>query len=80
MKPTVGRIVHVEKIDGSVISNGAMVAPAIVTQCWDDTELVNATMFAPGMPAEFLWSIHEKGKESGQVGGYVWFWPPRAGA
>lgn len=81
MKPTVGRIVHVEKADGSVINNGAKVAPAIVTQPFEGV-VINATMFAPGLPPESLWSIYPKDHAPTTPGytGYLWFWPPREGA
>lgn len=81
MEPSIGRIVHVERVGEGQPSfaNHQKVAPAIVTAYFGPTEgnLINCrvTEDGPAVPAWFT-SIPEKGKQPDGYSGPVWFWPP----
>lgn len=63
MKPTIGRIVHFQTLDGQTL-------PAIVTRVFSDT-CVNLEVFGVNTESRFPTSVC-MGGESGE-----WSWPPR---
>lgn len=79
MTPTIGRVVHV--LGGVAVSNGANVAPAIITRVWEQangTYLINCTVFPDASPPRAATSVklvknHTEAKEHGHAA----FWPPR---
>ena len=85
-KPSIGRIVHV--IGGPAVSNGADVAPAIITRVWskqDDRNVwtINATVFPDNgvAPAAYASSVFlyesEEAARAGRVAdtAAAAFWP-----
>lgn len=87
MTPSIGRIVHVIGPDAE--SNGAAVAPAIITRVWSE-DLVNATIFPDGavpLPRTSI-RLHVDEEAARQFAGTTArqaasnqaFWPPRVGA
>lgn len=86
-KPSVGRIVHV--VGGPAVSNGADVAPGIVTRVWSESPdgdfwTINATVFpdcgiSPAQSASsvYLYETEEVARERSSANAAA-FWPPRA--
>ncbi len=84
-KPSIGRVIHA--VGGSAASNGADVAPALITRVWgehpDGGWTVNATVFPDyGQPvfasSTRLFDTEEQARESLQYPSSIAaFWPPR---
>lgn len=77
MTPSVGRIVHVTGPRAE--SNGATVAPAIITRVWSDG-MVNVTAFPDSSAPITLTSVNLYADEeaAGPAGStHRAFWPPR---
>lgn len=86
MQPSIGRIVHVIGPDAE--SNGAKVAPAVITRVWSE-DLVNVTIFADGAAPVTRTSVKLYASEDEARGITLHdhrfppnqaFWPPRVGA
>jgi hypothetical protein len=83
VKPSIGRIVHV--IGPRANSNGADVAPAIITRVWSET-CANVTAFPDCGIAQNLTSVKLVADEQAardinvqaEFPQTVAFWPPRA--
>jgi hypothetical protein len=82
LKPSVGRIVHI--IGPRANSNGADVAPAIITRVWSET-CANVTAFPDCGIAQNLTSVklveNEEAaraiNEAAEFPQSIAFWPPR---
>jgi len=82
VKPSLGRIVHVIGVQAA--SNGADVAPAIITRVWNDG-LINCTVFpdcAAPVPASSVSIVEDEAAARARSEGKdyivtVAFWPPR---
>lgn len=86
MTPSIGRIVYV--IGPDAASNGASVAPAIITRVWSE-DLVNVTIFPDGGAPLSRTSVKLYADEDAARGITLSdvrfppnqaFWPPRIGA
>lgn len=87
MTPSIGRIVHVIGPDAE--SNGAAVAPAIITRVWSE-DLVNVTIFPDGAAPVARTSVRlyadedeahrQAGASARSAASNQAFWPPRVGA
>lgn len=80
-KPSVGRIVLV--MGGAAKSNGADVAPAVITRVWSD-EMVNVTVFpdaheraAQPETSINLYETEDEAREALASSGRAAYWPPR---
>ena len=82
MKPTVGRIVHVN-LPMEMQSNGAAIAPGIITRVWDERKgmpypYINVTVFRDAsLTPLFCGSMEHADFKPIGYGGPTWFWPPR---
>jgi len=76
--PSIGRVVHVKYIDGTLFPNNAAVAKADITAHFGG-DMVNLRVTVDGPPEKDMWatSIHQDGKQPSGHTGLVWFWPPR---
>lgn len=86
MTPTIGRIVHVIGPDAE--SNGAKVAPGVITRVWSD-DLINVLIFPDGVAPMARTSVKLYASEDEARGITLAdhrfppnqaFWPPRVGA
>jgi hypothetical protein len=82
MKPTVGRIVHVN-LPTHWQPNGVTVAPAIITRVWGDREgkrypFINLTIFGDMATADRkAGSVEHVDDAEPNPHNFTWFWPPR---
>lgn len=85
-RPSIGRFVHVIGPDAE--SNGAKVAPAVITRVWSE-DMVNVTIFPDGAAPVPRTSVKLYADENAARGitlaDYRFppnqaFWPPRVGA
>jgi hypothetical protein len=74
-KPSIGRVVLVERGDGEPVSNGQRRAPAIVQTAWDGGLLVNVCVL-PDCATPFNATSIDHASKSGSPG-LRWVWPPR---
>lgn len=76
--PSIGRVVHVKYLDGTLFPNNASVAKADVTAYFGG-DMINCRVTVDGPPEKDIWatSIHQDGKHPTGYTGLVWFWPPR---
>lgn len=73
MRPTVGRIVHFRSENPDQVSNGADLAPAIITRVWSDT-CVTLTVFRDGETPIAVTSV-DYSESYGQGLPPSWHWP-----
>lgn len=70
MTPTIGRIVHIHKVDHEP-------APAIIVRVFSDT-MINVRCFTDNTDNPLhLTSVPEQGSAAG-YSGPTWAWPPRS--
>ncbi len=81
MKPTIGRIVEFSPNGNKEMElpNGMKTAPAIITQVFEGSEMVNMTVFCadpnPNLTGTFrCWSVPKKTDDSPD-GVQYWDWP-----